>query len=227
MLKWACLWLVACCAVATAQNYLMVAMPPYLLYDTFNRYSDGSLSAKQPLVGQSAWGVTGAALPVVVRGQVEVPGNTAGYLFNYMGGFPTSIGTYITLSPGSDPTQKVMTIAISSDNPLTICNVVHFNFGPTGYSLSIRQACGSFDFIQSNNWNTPMNTDGTVYKIQMNTVGNTVTIIGPAGESYAPVTDPRVSQVAGPTAFWEPLASPGGIQSALPQVYAYAQLHAY
>jgi hypothetical protein len=224
MLKWVCLWLMACCSIGAAQNYLMVALPPYLILDTFNRYPNGSPSGTQPLIGTSAWGTTGAQSPVVVQGKVQSSGT--GYLFNYMGALPQSIGTYVTFSGGSNLAQQAMTIAISIDNPPTICNVLHFNFGPQSFTLDVRQACGSFNTILTGTWTNAMSNNGTLYRLQMDTVGNTVTIHGPSGETFS-VTDSRVSQVAGPTAFWEPNLEADGLQAGVPQVYAYAQLHAY
>jgi hypothetical protein len=89
-----------------------------------------------------------------------------------------------------------MTMGISSDPTFSLTNLLHFNFGPFGFNLTIAfKGAGEpaqLYPLNAGSWNLPMKQDGTVYRLKIAVRGNSVTIFGPNGEVYG-ATDPRIS----------------------------------
>jgi hypothetical protein len=186
------------------------------LYDDFSRYANNTvMSGQSPYLGPN-WQTSGSQLPTISNGQAVSSGT--GYLFNVLSSAPYMIGADVSFSGGTDLTQMPIAIAMSPDSTLTLNNLLHFNFGPTGFDLSIRQNGGAFFTISSANWLFPMNNTGTIYRVKMAVKGYSVTIFGPNGEVYG-ISDVRVPAVTGKTVFWEPNVS-SGLQAAVSRAWA-------
>lgn len=185
---------------AQAGTFEPVGRAAQAIYDDFTRYADGALAGATPLTG-SAWSTTGANPTAISGGKATSAGT--GYLYQAMTAQPSEMWCDISWS-GSDPTIAAMTMAMSSDVPLTLANLLHFNFSATGFNCTLRANTGSFDgFGLYGNWVRPMKLDGTKYRVRFAVIGETAVIHGPNGEQFA-ASDPRVKTLGGRSVFWEP-----------------------
>ena len=168
------------------------------IYDEFDRLPNGSLAGVVPLVG-AAWLTSGAQGVDVASGYAGSTGN--GYL--YAAGNPDVLVCDIKFAG----TASTMTMAWSSSVTFDLLNLLHLNFGPLNYLLTVRQDGGSFDTLLTGNWETPLKGDGTVYRFVVALDGNRVTILAPNGNVVATVADPRVGATRGNWVFWQPTTS--------------------
>lgn len=178
-----------------------------VVYDEFSRYANtADITGLVPLVG-NAWTATGPQGVGVTSGKATSTG--VGYAVQTFPTVPTVLQCEITFT-GTDPSQGSMTMAVCGSSGSTMVdNLVHFNFGPESFLFTLRKDGGSFDILMTSLWAVPCKRDGaTRYRFTLIVRGATVIIIGPNGEVFSR-TDPRVGQIAGPVAFWEPITNAG------------------
>jgi hypothetical protein len=195
-----------------------VTAPAYWVSDTFSRYSNGAtLQGAIPLIGP-AWQTTGAILPTILNGQVVTGSTGVGYLFNNVQATPSSIGAVISFTGGTDMTQMPFAMAYAtSANPLSLNDLLHYNLGPDGFNLTIRQAGGSFITIIAQNWVTPIPNDGSLHTVTMSFSGNSVTVTKDS-ETYTG-TNSNIPSVVGGTFFFEPFAGSDGLTCGVSQAW--------
>ena len=171
-----------------------------LLYDEMSRYPNGTLGGKVPLVGPT-WNVTGSS-PTVIQDGKAISNNT-GYAGMILPDTPSYIGADLTFT--GDPTINSMTLCTATDSSWAqIQNIVHLDYGPSGFRLTVRENSGSFEQVARGSWKQQMKADGvTVYHVGYSVQGNTITIYGPSGEQNI-ITDPQIGLLHGPNVFWEP-----------------------
>lgn len=180
------------------------------LYDEFSRYPDGSIQGQAPIVGAN-WKESGEVPPTIDHHYLVSKaqnGQRPGYLYSIQPTPVNELGCDIVWSGGSDMTRLPMTLTISPDTTtLTLTRMLHFNFGPTGFSLSFGDAVGAgapLAGVTAGSWTVPMKNDGTTtYRVKMAVRGNGVVIFGPNGEVFG-WSDTRVSQFTGGLCFLEP-----------------------
>lgn len=179
------------------------------VWDEFSAYANGAVSGKTPVVG-NAWVVSGAQLPTVTAGRAYSSG--IGYLFNTMQSASAMLTCEVTFT-GTDPTQSPMTMAlgknaVGSGNELN--DVLHVNFGPRGFTATVRKDSGTFDYLLGSDWRQDLRMDDTtVYRVSIIAYGDSLVVLGPQGEVYD-ITDRRIALVKGTTAVWEPNTIGGG-----------------
>lgn len=204
-------------AMSPGHRIVLGTVSPYLLYDDFSRYANAAvMSGQVPLIGP-AWGTSGANVPTIASGKLQSAGT--GYLFDLLSQAPASISAEMDFTGGADLTKMGMTIAFSSDASFTLADLLHLNYGPIGFNLTVRQASGSFNSILADNWLTAMSNDGVTHKISLQAQSNNVVLIGPSGEQWN-VTDSRVSSVLGGNVLWEPNKQTDGLQAEVSKAYA-------
>jgi hypothetical protein len=185
----------------------------FSLYEDFSRYANATVMAGQlPLIGP-VWGTSGAGLPTISDGFLV--SNPGGYLYNTVSSPIAEVGCEVSFVGGTDLTQASMTMAISSDPTFSLTNLLHFNFGPANFALTITYHAGGPTTaypLNSADWSLPMKNDGTVYRLKMAVRGNSVVIFGPNGEVYG-ASDPRISALSGGQCFWEPATQSGGLKA--------------
>jgi len=178
------------------------------LRDDFSRYSNGALSGQVPIIG-SAWVTSGAQATTVSTGRATSTGT--GYAVQTFTDTPTSMECFVSFS-GSNPITSPMTMAFCRNtvgSGTMLDHLVHLNFGPTGFSLTVRKDGGAFDGVLSGNWWAVVPMDGTVVRVVLAVDGDSAVVFGPHGEVFATVGR-RISDVlagGGKTIFWEPNTS--------------------
>lgn len=192
-------------------SLLATSFDTYLaLYDDFSRYADMVVMNEQPPIVGATWKTTGAAVPTISSGFL-IGTNSAsqqlGYLYSIQPNPVTELGCDIVWSGGTEMVPT-MTLTISADTEtLTLTRMLHFNFGPLGFSIAFGDAVGPGAPLQpvtAGNWTVPMkNDDKTVYRVKMAVRGNGLAVFGPNGEVFG-WSDARVSQFAGRLCFLEP-----------------------
>lgn len=195
-----------------------------LLDDHFSRYADDTvLSGTLPEIG-TAWGTTGTSLPTTADGYAQIlSAGTTGYLFNYMPETPFDISGLVSFTGAGAVTQAPVSITFAaSSNPMTAEDILHLNFGPQSFDLTVRQAAGSFNSILSGKWVEPMSNDGVSHLIALAVDGEKVTILDPNG-GYWSTTDSRVPSVVGTTAYWQPGHTTDGLVTRFARASAKAQ----
>jgi len=187
--------------VAAGSTYLA-------LYDDFSRYADGPLAGKAPSIG-NAWVTTGGSVTTVDDGRVIGATPGANYAVQTFDDRPT-IAFAIVGFEGADPAKQTMTISWCRDpNGSNLLNhLVHLNFSPTGFNLTVRQdgAAAPFPSVLQNVWRKVV-PFGELRRFGLSVVGDNAIVYGPYGEVFA-VTDRRIGKAlegGGHTVFWEPV----------------------
>lgn len=196
---------------------------PYYLNDLASRYADNAVMAgARPLIGP-VWSTTGAANLTVIGSKFLCTTTGTGYLVNTLAGTPQSICAELDWSGGTDLTQKGMTIAFADSSGTFLNDLLHLNFSPVAFGLTVRQAGGAFNSILSGNWKSPMTNDGTTHTIALAISGQKVAVLDPSGDLWSG-SDSRVPSVLGPRVMWEPLLQADGLQARVSKTYAYKSL---
>lgn len=205
-------------ALYSATAIAPVVSNTYMISEDFSRYANGAnFSTAFPLVGP-LWSITGSNLPTTSGGLCISAG--AGYLFNTLQAAPLTLGIYASFSGGTDMTQAPIAMFYAANsNPFSLNDLLHFNFGPTGFILTVRQAGGAFNTLISNTWTIPMSNNGVVHLLMLSVSGSTATVTGPNGETFS-VTDARIPSVVGGTVAWEPLLETDGLQGQIAKAFA-------
>jgi hypothetical protein len=173
------------------------------VYDDFTASADGAISGRTPAAG-SAWQTTGANPPAVASGAATSTGT--GYMFQTLADKARLIMSDMAFTAGGG----VMTMAccVAGDGTM-LNNMVHFNFGPIGFSVTVRRDAGTFDAIPglSGSWARPLATDGSETGVFLAILRrDTITVIGPDGIPRTSKPDTRIGALSGNTVFWEPNA---------------------
>jgi len=179
-----------------------------LIYDDFSGKTAGALAGQTPLLGP-VWRTTGNQPVTIVNGEATSTGT--GYAFVKTDEQPEAAWADVRFVTGTNATDMAMTIAFCKADGATMLNdMVHFNWGPTRYSLTVRRDGEEpFPLLLSGNWDAPIPT-GVAARVGMVIRGETATLFGPNGEIKS-VTDPRVATLNGTTLFWEPRDVNGSI----------------
>lgn len=211
-------------AASRAQRLLLSNNNKNLNSDNFSRYPNGAvMNSALPIIGP-VWNTTGACTVTIASGRAICSAPGSGYLYANLPRPPQSIVAEVAFNGGTDLTAKGMTIAYSTDNPFTLLDLLHNNFGPLSFTLSVRQPAGtggSFVPILTGNWRTPMSNDGVIHKVMLSFSGNTAMVAKDDSEFYY-VTNPLVSVLAGPVVFWEPGIQADGLQAQVVKAYTLA-----
>lgn len=198
------------------------------MYDDFSRYANNSTMDGQAPIAGANWhtaGETPSYYPTVLNGcLVSQQSNKLGYLYSIQSSPVSELGCDVVWAGGNDMTQLPMTLTISPDTTtLTLTKMLHFNFGPSGFSLMLGDAVGPGKPllpVTAGIWTVPMNNDGnTSYRVKMAVRGNGVVIFGPNGEVFG-WSDARVSQFTGGLCFLEPSIQPDGLKAMVKRTWA-------
>jgi hypothetical protein len=189
-----------------------------LIFDHFDRYSDGSLSGKVPVIG-SAWSVSGAGTPTVTSGLL---GNSStGYAYIDCGATTPNLLAcgvrYVSPTTANTMTMAWMTGATGTTFQVNDIGC-HFNWGPTNYSVTLRQG-GTFYTIMSGEWSVPM-VAGTTYPVTAYIEGGKLTITA-NGDVRTSAYDVRLTTLIGPVVWWQPTTA-GGTAAQIAWAYASA-----
>jgi hypothetical protein len=208
-------------ALATSAAYMEPAIGgpiSFLLYDDFSRYtSSTNMNGQPPLIGPNAWSTTGAAPPTIVNGNPDTLQSTGtGYCYTNFSTLPTLLGCRLSATATG---AEENTLAWAPVVPMTIHNLLHFQYGTDGFDLSLRLS-DAVTFIMDGSWNS-VQTANSFFDASVAVVGNVVTVIGPAGELFA-VADPNVlTLTASPySIFCEPSGG-GAANGAIWKIWAF------
>jgi hypothetical protein len=182
-----------------------------VLSDDFTNKPDGGLNGRTPDVGP-VWTGTGADLPTITSGTLRSA--SVGYAYVGLSKAPDTLTCRVEwIAPDSGNT---MTMAWVNGNVWDLTNLApHFNFGPTGYNVTIKQG-SNFPPLFNGSWREPM-VAGVIYDISVSIIGNQV-VISANGDTHTSPVDPRISSMPGPYVFWEP----GTVGAASSRVHAVA-----
>lgn len=199
--------------VISLNSNAFIPMSP-LLEDTFSLHADGPLAGVKPVLG-NAWLTTGTS-PTVIAGGYATSGLLAGYA--YQAGNPDVLEC-VNIFEG---TSQSNTMAWSSSTTFDLANMVHINFGPLGFTATLRQDGGTFDQLMVESWVVPLDSSGTVpYRFMVAIMGEQLIVTGPNGDYFSSPVDPRIAALRGKWYFWEPGTSSAGNQSFMVSVSAY------
>lgn len=178
------------------------------LLDEMSGHSDGSLNGVTPARG-SAWVTTGAAAPTVTSGKLNSTA-TAGYAVQTLASSDNQIILAEVTFSGSTPGTNTMTLASAKQNGANLTDdLVHFNYGPAGFTFTVRRDFGTFDVISDGHWTQPCAQDSaTKYQFGLVVSGCTATLLGPNGEVIS-FTDPRIGDARGRYVYWQPTTQAG------------------
>lgn len=204
-----------------ARDILLSNSNYYLNFQDFAHLPNSTvMQGLLPALGPT-WGTSGAGTVTTSGGfGVCQTSGVSCYLYTNLNQQPQCIVAEIAFTGGTDLTQQGMTIALSIDNPFSLSNLVHNNFGPQLYTLRLKFGA-SFIAILSGSWTNPMSNNSVVHKVMLCVVAATA-MISLDNKEFHYVTDSRIPGLAGPGVFWEPALETDGLQTLISKAYTLA-----
>jgi hypothetical protein len=190
-------------AALAALGSLYAPQVTVLANDDFSRHPDGPLNGRMPIVGP-AWVTSGSVPTVILDGQAVSTGT--GYASLTLSEAPTYIECVQVFAGTGASSSNTLSWARTPFDNHGLDDLLHFNYGPGGFSLTLRQDGTTFDSFMSGSWRRKCARDGvTRYRVAMYVRNETVTVVGPGGEMFSG-SDPRVAILArSRTIFMEPV----------------------
>jgi hypothetical protein len=176
-----------------------VAVVDVLVFDHFDRHANGDIATKVPVVG-AAWRSSGSGLPTVTSGLLSSSAN--GYAYIDCVETPQTIAAGVRwTNPDTNFTATLAWMTGATGSTFAVANIgCHFNFGPTGYSVTIVQATTSYT-LMSGTWTVPMLADVT-YPVTATINGGRLTITA-NGDVRTSAYDVRLTTLVGPIVWWQ------------------------
>jgi len=170
-----------------------------LVFDHFDRYSNGGLATNVPLIGPT-WRTSGSGLPAVTSGLLGSASNGYSYMDCVTTPQTLSAGVRFT-NPDTNNTATMAWMTGASGTAFQVNDIgCHCNFGPTNYTITICQN-GVFYTLMSGTWTNPM-VAGVTYPIAVTINGGRLTIQA-NGDTRTSAYDIRLTSLPGPVVWWQ------------------------